>query len=47
VIHPAFALVYTHDGLYSHAICQETLNHWLDNADDDDDLEPSAIVWIA
>jgi hypothetical protein len=44
--HPAVALVYSHGGRYSHPLCESTLNHWLDNADDDPDLEPADIVWL-
>lgn len=44
--HPAVAFVYSHDGRYSHPVCESTLNHWLDNADEDPSLEPSAIYWL-
>lgn len=47
VIHPAFAMVYSQDGRVMTPLCQASLNNWLDNADDDDDLEPSHIRWLA
>lgn len=28
-------------------LCQKCLDHWFDNADDDDSLEPVAWMWLA
>lgn len=27
-------------------LCKSCLDHWLDNADDDPNLEPSALEWL-
>jgi hypothetical protein len=31
---------------YWFPLCQTCLDHWFDNADDDDDLEPAAWTWL-
>lgn len=27
-------------------VCQSTLDYWFDNADDDPELEPTAVEWL-
>jgi hypothetical protein len=31
---------------FTASVCESCLNHWLDNADDDPELEPLGIKWL-
>lgn len=43
---PGFAIWYYYANGFVGVLCQHHLDIWLDNADDDDSLEPSNVIFI-
>jgi hypothetical protein len=46
-MHSAYATVTLQPSGNRVSLCRHILDMWLDNADDDPGLEPSAIEWLA
>lgn len=42
----AFAIWFYNDTGFKEMLCKEHLDTWLDNADDDDGLEPSNVIFL-
>lgn len=43
---PSFAIWYYYQTRFSCQLCKKHLDHWLDNADNEPDLEPSNVVFL-
>jgi len=43
---PAFAIWIYSQTNFEAALCKKCLDHWLDNADDDESLEPTNVIFL-